>query len=379
MIVDEMEYMNRKIWVLKDEKNDYRPAVEANLFLRRQVIANHSPNTVKNYAYHLKTFYEFMSLKGIPVLHIADNLFQGPVEILTEFGAWLQNPAAFQYPSGNTIERKPVCASTVNTIMGTVIDFYEFQINNETVDLSSMLTYKKQYMGPGTFSRRIRQNLVIDKSLFLVKEETNPLEYITREQYQELYAACGNNTRNKLLVSLYYELGLRAREAIGILVDDLTEIESRKIKLVPRENNKNGARIKNYAGGTLFAPPYVINNLTNYVIESCSYNKSGFLFVNQQGENKGEPMSYINVVDLFKRLGKKIGLPEIHPHMLRHGFATEKLWYGWRLEKISRWLRHASLESTMIYIHILDEIENCGGPIGTFDMNRISEGGFLQF
>ena len=90
-------------------------------------------------------------------------------------------------------------------------------------------------------------------------------------------------------------------------------------------------------------------------------------------------MTYDNVDDLFDRLGKKTGITELHAHMLRHGFATEKLWYGWTLERISRWLRHASLSSTMIYIHIFDEIENSGGPIGTFDMNRIDEGGKLLF
>lgn len=82
MVVHETEYMGKPFWTLLDDKDGYRPAVEANLFLRRHLAVNHSPNTIKNYAFHLKTFYEFMQMKGIPVLHIADNLFQGPAEIL---------------------------------------------------------------------------------------------------------------------------------------------------------------------------------------------------------------------------------------------------------------------------------------------------------
>ena len=273
MVVHETEYMGKPFWALLDDKDGYRPAVEANLFLRRHLVVNHSPNTIKNYAFHLKTFYEFMQMKGIPVLHIADNLFQDP----------------------------------------------------------------------GAFSHRVRQNLVIDKSLFMVKNGEKP------------------------------------REAIGIRIEDLTELESRKIKLVPREDNKNGARIKNYAGGTLFCPPYVINNMTQYIVDSCCYNKSGYLFVNQQGDNKGEPMSYDNVQGIFERLGKKIGLPDLHPHILRHGFATEKIWYGWSLLRVSRWLRHRSIESTQIYVHVQEEVENSGGPIGTFDFNRVGEGGILLF
>ena len=52
----------------------------------------------------------------------------------------------------------------------------------------------------------------------------------------------------------------------------------------------------------LYCPPYVTHNITKYIVESCTYNKSDFIFVKEKGPNKGEPLTYENVIDLVKYL-----------------------------------------------------------------------------
>ncbi|WP_024857277.1 site-specific integrase [Ruminococcus albus] len=63
-----------------------------------------------------------------------------------------------------------------------------------------------------------------------------------------------------------------------------------------------------------------------------------------------------NVEKLFARLSKKVGY-KVHPHMLRHGFATEKLEAGWQMVDIQAYLRHKNLSSTQIYATYSDELK----------------------
>ena len=59
---------------------------------------------------------------------------------------------------------------------------------------------------------------------------------------------------------------------------------------------------------------------------------------------------------LFERLSLKVGY-KVHPHMLRHGFATEKLEAGWQMIDIKMYLRHKSITSTQIYATYSDSLK----------------------
>ena len=47
----------------------------------------------------------------------------------------------------------------------------------------------------------------------------------------------------------------------------------------------------------------------------------------------------------------------VKPHVLRHSIATHLLSAGMEIEAISQLLGHTSLESTQIYTHLLNELE----------------------
>ena len=200
------------------------------------------------------------------------------------------------------------------------------------------------------------------------------LEYITRLQFNKLFFAC-NNERDRLLLALLYEGGLRVNEALGLHFEDVSQIEDNVIHIVPRENNENGARVKNYAGGIIKVPNYVVDILLNYINGEVLEYDTNFLFVNLKGPTKGSPLKVGTVQDLFKRLSKKVGF-SVHPHMLRHGFATEKLEAGWSLEDISVYLRHKNIQSTQIYTHYSDMLKK--EKIRSFlDVNKLEYGGVV--
>ena len=74
---------------------------------------------------------------------------------------------------------------------------------------------------------------------------------------------------------------------------------------------------------------------------------NNYLFVNY----KGEVITSRAVQKIIKQMGEKVGL-EIHPHMLRHTFATDLLNKGADIRMIQELLGHESLNTTQIYTHI---------------------------
>ena len=99
----------------------------------------------------------------------------------------------------------------------------------------------------------------------------------------------------------------------------------------------------------------MIDSILLYIEETENYN-SDFLFVNLSGKNEGKPLKADTVEKMFAVLSNKVGF-KVHPHMLRHGFATEKLEAGWQMVDIQAYLRHKSINSTQIYATYSDELK----------------------
>jgi site-specific recombinase XerD len=57
----------------------------------------------------------------------------------------------------------------------------------------------------------------------------------------------------------------------------------------------------------------------------------------------------------FKRAAKKIGLPTLRPHDLRHAFVTRKLAEGVPAQLVMRYVGHADLATTLRYTHLVPE------------------------
>ena len=209
-------------------------------------------------------------------------------------------------------------------------------------------------------SRNVRQRnflseIVRDKvknyNLFRVKDKKKELKYITRDQYKILLSAC-NTLRDKILLALLFEGGLRSGEACGIHIEDLSQLGEGIIQIVPREDNINGARVKNYSGGSIYIPKYVVDMITEYI--STRTIKSEYLFIKAKG-NEGSPIDHHNVTQLFISLSKRTGI-NVHAHMLRHGFAVEKLSgpEHFQLFEIQAYMRHKVPTSTAIYAQFTD-------------------------
>ncbi len=71
---------------------------------------------------------------------------------------------------------------------------------------------------------------------------------------------------------------------------------------------------------------------------------------------EGKPISPRYVQQMVKRTATKAGITKnIHPHTLRHSFATDLYRETGKIRLVQKALGHANLSTTQIYTHIVDE------------------------
>lgn len=149
--------------------------------------------------------------------------------------------------------------------------------------------------------------------------------------------------RDQAILELLFASGLRASELIGLKISDLDMNErtirvfgkGKKERIVPFSKTAKAA-IENYQ-----------KKLRYQLVKE--ERDEGYLFVNAKGEKLTERgLEYI-----VQTAADKSSFPlKVHPHMLRHSFATELLSSGMDLREIQELLGHASVRTTAIYTHV---------------------------
>jgi integrase len=98
---------------------------------------------------------------------------------------------------------------------------------------------------------------------------------------------------------------------------------------------------------------------------------TGWLF---PGTDPSRPISPKAVFLACQKAGKKAGLSKtVHPHLLRHAFATHLLEAGVNLRTIQILLGHANLETTARYLQVADvSIRSTLSPLDSLDLDLLS-------
>ena len=312
-----------------------------------------APDTLKNYARFLKIYCEFLEENGLTVYSIFSTK-RGYIEILVDYIGWLKKSSSQSYIKNSDSKSNMRKNVTINIMMMPVLGMYTFlAANNDVPEVNfyrekmRSITNYKSFLYETTKKSTIRESIL---KLKTVKDES--YEFVTREQFITLFEAC-NNRRDKLILALMFECGLRIGEVIGLHIEDCKP-QNGSIYITHRENLSNDARVKCHSEGVAFMPDYVVNLMIDYLTEDVLDIQNDMLFVNLYRGDIGQAIKANTVEDLFKRLSLKSGL-NVHPHMLRHGFATERKRYGMDIIDIKELMRHKLLQSTMIYTHVTNE------------------------
>jgi integrase/recombinase XerD len=168
-----------------------------------------------------------------------------------------------------------------------------------------------------------------------------------REAERLIEAAAGTtprSLRDAALVELLYGAGLRVSEAVGLERAGV-DLDARIVRVVGKGNKERLVPIGRSA----------TEALRRYLSRGRPYldrRHRPELFLNAQGG----ALSRMGAFLILRRLAEKAGLePErIHPHLLRHSFATHLLEGGADLRSVQEMLGHADLATTEVYVHVTD-------------------------
>ncbi len=325
-------------WLVLDD--DYVPVRPILTYLKFLHDLDRSPNTIRATAYHLKLYWEYLQDERIDWIEI-------DVAQLAGFITWLRR----REPTVITIEPTPPrrTNATIDQILSAVHNFYSFHIRLGTVRELALyqlsMPYRRRYK---PFLHGIAKTKPEQKRVISIKRERRLPKTLTHQQVEALIAACVH-TRDKFLLTLMYDTGMRVGQALGLKHEDVN-VEDGVISIVPRDENPNGARAKTHSAYTIPGMENLMSLYTDYLIDGLDALEvdalPDFVFVNLFEGEIGRPMTYASVMSFVKRLSKKTGI-DFTPHMLRHSRATSWI----RDDKIplpvvSRLLGHASIQTT---------------------------------
>ena len=155
--------------------------------------------------------------------------------------------------------------------------------------------------------------------------------------------------RDQAIIELLYASGLRVSELVNVKLSHL-DIRNRTIRVLGKGRKERLVIFSKSCQETLI--DYLKNSRENLLRRNKSDFSIDYLFLNTFGRKlSSRGVEYI-LEEIQNKTGCHYGL---HPHLLRHTFATHLLEGGADLRVIQELLGHESLNTTQIYTHVTEE------------------------
>ena len=204
--------------------------------------------------------------------------------------------------------------------------------------ISSLKTYYKFLLREGYIDNNPTLKLTLIKKKkklpsFVEKDNMNTL--FDNIEFSEDYVGA----RDKLILSMFYNTGMRRSELINLTVDDI-DYYKKTIKVLGKRSKERLIPLSDN----------MVKNITHYltVRNDLFLNDNKFLFLTEKGKQL-YPKAVYRIVN--KYLNYVTNIDKKSPHVLRHTFATHMLNNGADLNAIKELLGHANLSATQIYTH----------------------------
>lgn len=171
-------------------------------------------------------------------------------------------------------------------------------------------------------------------------------DFLTYNEVEKLVDSVDTSSelgvRNQVILELMYASGLRVSEVCTLTIADL-DLKQRLVRVLGKGDKER--LVPFYAG--------LDQRLASYIQGSRQILVKGkatpYLFVNRFGKG----LSSRAIQYLVAQQGQVAGLKQhLHPHTLRHSFATHLLDNGADLRVVQELLGHASLTTTQVYTHV---------------------------
>lgn len=327
-------------WTVVDDQSAM--VVPAERYLAHLAAIERSPNTVKAYAHGLRLWFEFLEDNKLSWDEVG-------VEEVSRFVAWLRAPA----PNVIVLDDRSALrsAATVNRHLAAVFGLYDFHVRSGVGVGETLVSWRRVRRGS---YKPFLHHVTAGRSIATRPVKLRAVRRLPRTldgaQVTAILAAC-DRLRDRFLFALLAETGMRVGQALGLRHADFVSRE-RRVSIVPRDDNVNGARAKCQAQVDLPVSTPLVRLYSEYLHTEYGMLDSDYVFVNLWSEPVGRPMRYDAVAKLVARLRTRTGI-EFSPHTLRHTRATELVRAGTPIEVVSKLLTHRSVTTTSAaYVHL---------------------------
>ena len=151
--------------------------------------------------------------------------------------------------------------------------------------------------------------------------------------------------RNAALLEFLYATGIRVAEIAGLTLSQLDF--SQRLVLIHGKGNKD-----RYVPFGHFAENIMKEYITDLRASLTVNQEHEYVFVN----HRGEPITPAGITYILNQLMQRSALTgKIHPHMLRHTFATHLINRGADMRTVQELLGHVNLSTTQMYTHVTRE------------------------
>lgn len=166
---------------------------------------------------------------------------------------------------------------------------------------------------------------------------------LNRPEIERLEDAAGHE-RDKVIVRVLADTGLRASELLGLRVRDLIQRDRQYLLHVTGKGSRERL---------VPVPPAVYRRLSR-LTRGRALDERVFLTLRRQSSGEYEPLSQAGLGQMLATLGEVAGFEQqIHPHLLRHSFATWALTRGMNPIQLAQILGHSSLRMIQsVYSHL---------------------------
>lgn len=217
-----------------------------------------------------------------------------------------------------------------------------FANNNLEVNKNNLIKYIQFCHLKNLNNKTINLRIIILKALFKyfdIKNEimnfkklkpiNKPFNALSNEQiiiFKDFVNSSTISNKNKLVLSLLFDTGIRLRELVNIEVNNI-DLKNRIILLTETKSKKI-----RYVFYTEFSEKFLLPEDLKKV-KLFNYTEHG-------------------VYQIFSRVNKILKFNSFHPHMLRHTCATNLLKHGADLESVRQILGHSDIKQTQQYLHL---------------------------
>ena len=286
-----------------------------------------SEYTVRNYLNDLDPFFQFMEEQGLESPSDVDRLF------VRRYVAWLMSSRPIQ-TARSQIKRGHERASVTRSL-AALRSYFRYLVSRGVVPPSPM------------WKRGSRQS----RALIPKAEKTLP-RIMGKEEVVDLLTTPDNpetkdkpkspalQIRDRAILEVLYATGLRVSELSGLDMKDV-DMERRRLRTIGKGSKEREV---------VFGRP-AQEALERYINEGrpkLGARRTDALFLNRFGGR----LTKRSVQEMVKRYSLQSTDTKVHPHMLRHTFATHLLDGGADLRIVQELLGHSSPATTQIYTHV---------------------------